>query len=109
MNYDARVEYESFGNYDEDRALILDNGGHVFERPDVCLWGFPIQYTEAFKPPVSILTPRYIPDTWFVWYLYGDLRKVWSLIPYKLPFIVFARSNRLRIYHFDDLARKLSK
>jgi hypothetical protein len=109
MNYDARVEYESFGEYDADRAAILDNGGHIFERPDICLWGFPIHHSEVLDPPVSILTPRSEVDTWFVWYLYGDLRKVWSLIPYKLPLIIFARDHKLRVYSFESLAKKLSR
>ncbi len=105
----ARAAYEVFGDYDADRSMILSNGGHVIERNGTHLWGFAIDYSEALQPPVSITTPRDKPDTWFVWFLYGDLREVWPLIPYELPFIIFAREGKLRAYTFDSLAKRLSK
>lgn len=92
----------------QERDAILAIGGHVIETEHLHLWGFPIHLQEAYNPPIVLTHQRKDPDTWFVWWMEGDISYVWAAIPYPLPFIIFARDNRLKAYTFEALSRKLS-
>lgn len=84
--------------------------GRTIETPTCCLWGFPILITpRTIKHGTVPIYHEPNPNCWMVWLCTGDLRTVLHLIPYPLPFIAFARDNRLRGYSFEKLTRKLMK
>jgi hypothetical protein len=84
--------------------------GRTIETPACCLWGFPIQLTpRLLKHGTVTIHHEPDPDCWMVWLCTGDLESVLHLIPYPLPYVAFARDNRLRGYSFEKLTRKLMK
>jgi hypothetical protein len=84
--------------------------GRTIETPQCCLWGFPIRLTpRLLKHGTVTIHHEPDPDCWMVWLCTGDLESVLHLIPYPLPYIAFARDNRLRGYSFERLTRKLMK
>ncbi len=84
--------------------------GRTIETPQCCLWGFPIRLTpRLLKHGTVTIHHEPDPDCWMVWLCTGDLESVLHLIPYPLPYVAFARDNRLRGYSFEKLTRKLMK
>lgn len=84
--------------------------GKVIETPQCCLWGLPIRLTpRTLKHGTVTIHHEPEPNCWMVWLCTGDLESVLHLIPYPLPYIAFARDNRLRGYSFEKLTRKLMK
>lgn len=84
--------------------------GKVIETHDCCLWGFPICLTpRLLKRGTVRIHHEPDPNCWMVWLCTGNLDHILHLIPYPLPFIAFARDNRLRAYSFEKLTRKLMK
>ena len=81
--------------------------GRVIETPTCCLWGFPVRYDPAATHyPIQ---PEPHPDAWLVWLCTGTIEGILDLIPYPLPYIIFARDNRLRTYKFQTITSKIMK
>ncbi len=68
-------------NYQED--------GFVYSTPDFFVMGRPIN-----------------GNAWFIEAFSGDMEKVWSILPWPLPFVAFERfDNNIRLYPMDRVRR----
>lgn len=88
---------------------MRENFGTTISRPDLIVWGFPVNMKEVLNGPRPARIRTYQnPDAWFVWACAGDIRRIPEVIPYRLPHIIFARDNgELRAYDYDRLIGKI--
>lgn len=92
-----------------DMELIADlPDGRLIIHHGLMLWGFPIK-TKGIVPDQIKIEHHDNPDTWAVWLATGQLTSsaVLDCIPYHLPWVVFARDNRLKCYNLQSLLKKL--
>ena len=92
--------------FQEDLELHLING-YVFSTPEFFIMG---RGVKRDAPQDQIVDPSYCfpreeQDCWHVYLMSGDVRKVWDILPYSLPFISFERKNELRFYKSEDINR----
>lgn len=92
-----------------DNALIHEAKGHTIITEHFVLWGFPVNRKEVMNGPRPAVIRKYVaPDAWFVWAFAGDIIRIPEHIPYRLPYIIFARDNgELRAYDYDRLIGKI--
>jgi hypothetical protein len=92
--------------HDHDLQQVMAAGGYRLIAADGSeLWGFPCR-KEAVTPGC---TPAWEPqpDCWFVWLYTGNLSSLIGLIPHPLPWVIFARDNRLRAYRLAPLLERI--
>lgn len=110
-DWQARPRDRSLRWYEE---IHLDCG-FVFSTPDFFVMGRPVR---KYAPLEQILdvTHHFDPatcDTWYVFQMAGDIRKVWSILPQELPWVCWHRegdlepdgTERLRFYETRRVMR----
>lgn len=96
--------------YMREQNAVVQAGGYLIPlHPDFIVWGFPVNMKEVLNGPRPARIKTYQnPDAWFVWACAGDIRRIPEVIPYRLPYIIFARDNgELRAYDYDRLIGKI--
>ena len=114
MNILARIErlYEHSGRvFMPDDVLAHLATGYTFVTPRSALMGF---LTKADSVRYSLargdaITPaRHAEpygDCWFVWLAVGRLTDFLPMIPFDVPYVAFARRDKVRIWKFKEITR----
>ena len=86
--------------------------GCVLSTPQAFLMGRPIVKDAEHilqADPWHRFPPEEV-DCWIVWLFAGDLAKVMSMVPYRLPWLAWARRDGpLRFFRFDTVLAKVGK
>lgn len=86
--YLEHPQQETFSQY----LIWHYRNGFVFCTPDFFIMGRP-QVKATLEDIGPTFTNERHPDTWFLHCMSGDMRKVWSIMPYYLPYIAFQRNR----------------
>lgn len=97
--------------FDSELAAHLAHG-FVISTPDAFLMGRPV----SSDAPHGLLAdpfhrfPAADCDAWMVWLAAGDLRAIWRMVPYRLPWIAWARrEGPLKWFSFDSVSNRLAR
>lgn len=92
--------------HDRDLQQVMAAGGYRLVATDGSeLWGFPCRVSKVYPGYTPAWEPH--PDCWFVWLYAGNLHSLIGLVPYPLPWVIFARDNRLRAYKLEPLLKRI--
>lgn len=87
--------------------------GVVIASADFFVMGRPVNSkASAWRINESMeVWPRPTQDAWYIFAMCGDLRRVWSALPYDLPLICFNRHGQknLRFYSLPRLRELCGK
>lgn len=81
--------------------------GLVFDLPEFFVMGRPVVKSAGYHA-ISVARTPFLPDEWDCWHIQamaGDLKKVWEVLPFDLPWIGFERMNNLRFYRTARMRR----
>lgn len=93
----------------EDLTLHLEFG-YVVSMPGLFLMGRPVQKEAPYELLIDPRNRFLRPDAWFVWLAAGATPdKLISCMPYHLPYVMWERNNKLRIYSTETLLNALTR
>jgi hypothetical protein len=99
----ARAGETQTRTFEEDLAAFIHTG-RVYITPTCVLLAKAVPSTREFHEPWDTWEPHEC-DAWLVWLAAGDLAEFFQYVPYELPWLVWARRDRLRKWPYD-LARR---
>lgn len=84
--------------------------GYIFVGPDYAMWGHAVRRDDGLPEKQCGVTN---PDAWYVRFAVGDgwLRRFFSMMPYPLPYVGWARwehKRPVKYFKLDNLQRRLS-
>jgi hypothetical protein len=85
--------------------------GYVYASPDYFVMGRPVPKTVSYEDMLDITKTYTLSecDAWCIYFLSGDIKKVWEILPFDLPYIVFERKGSTKIYLLEKLKRTISR
>ncbi|QIF01956.1 hypothetical protein [Roseimicrobium sp. ORNL1] len=89
--------------FEEDLAAFIHTG-RVYITPTCVLFAKAVPSHREYHEPWDTWEPHEC-DAWLVWLAAGDLAEFFQYVPYELPWLVWARRDRLRKWPYD-LARR---
>ena len=116
MNILARIEklYHGSGRTFLHGDLIEHlHSGYVFITPQAALMGFRCKASDvrdAIKGGWGVKPHQADEDgdCWMVWLAVGTVRDVLTMTPFPLPFVAFARRDRLRLWRFAEITKRIA-
>jgi hypothetical protein len=112
---DRSPAQKGFDFYGEDLFYqILDLHlmfGYVHATPDYFVMARPVPKDVPVDDMIDITNvyPSADCNAWCIYFYSGDMQKVFDNIPFSLPYIVFERNGRPKIYLLDKLKQRISK
>jgi hypothetical protein len=93
---------------------VLDyhlKNGYVFSTPQTFVMGRPVDITGNRWDilDLSYAFPKASWNCWFVYFCAGDLKNVFTMMPFSLPYCSFEHRNRLRFYSTEQYISRFKK
>jgi len=85
--------------------------GYIIATPDYFVMGRPVPRGISHKDMIDITKTYPVAecDAWCIYFYSGNMQKVFSNLPFSLPYVVFERNGNSKIYLLDKLKQRISR
>ena len=93
-------------SFEENFATHLEHkDGYIFSTPEFFMLARAIRRDATREELADPRSEFSNPDCWFIWLCVGDWRQAILAAPNPMPWVGWARRDRLRFWKWDDLLR----
>lgn len=112
MNYSVGKAHEYFGEYFDFWLKWYSENGTMYIDDDLCIFALMTTRAEIENAngdnKYNFVVDK--PDTWYVHYAAGDMKRIFEICPCDLQWAAFERNdnNKLKFYKLDKIRRRIN-
>jgi hypothetical protein len=91
--------------FDSMVAEFFEPNRYVYSGDDIFVLAYPYSIDMLFEQSINKTLDKF--DVWVIHYFAGNIKRIFAIAPFDLPFVAFERRGEWKTYRMDELKRRL--